>query len=120
MRKRQKDRMRMEERLGSIVICAGCMKACDTKVVDFGIGPYDAGGATGIDEQLELVSECCEEELVSFSDWEEAYDWIEEKYSDVDMKLYKVTKKIREMQYELERERKSRERALESNQEDQR
>lgn len=40
--------------------CEGCGEECHSKYLDTGIGPYDYWGATGIDSQPALVSNCCE------------------------------------------------------------
>lgn len=44
-------------------ICTECNEHCSTKVVDFGIGPYEYWGAQCNDVQLCLVSQCCEAEV---------------------------------------------------------
>jgi len=40
--------------------CSECRHPCRGEVKDFGIGPYEYWGATGVDKQERLVSECCE------------------------------------------------------------
>lgn len=41
-------------------ICSACHEPCEVIVVDFGIGPYEYWGATGIDSRPEAVSNCCD------------------------------------------------------------
>ena len=42
-----------------------CGEECTAVTVDFGIGPYECWGARGNDVQLEEVSPCCEDEVVT-------------------------------------------------------
>lgn len=44
-------------------ICTECGCPCDGAVVDFGIGPYEFWGRTGVDTQSAFVSVCCEADM---------------------------------------------------------
>lgn len=60
--------------------CEDCQQRCSPGVRDYGIGHYEYWGATGVDVQLALVSDCCEQSVydnpalagqpVSRFDWE--------------------------------------------------
>ena len=39
--------------------CCSCNEPCELGVEDQGIGQYEYWGATGVDEQLVTVSDCC-------------------------------------------------------------
>ena len=43
--------------------CGHCRKECDAHVVDEGIGHYEFWGAKGVDVQLTLISDCCDEPM---------------------------------------------------------
>lgn len=43
-----------------IGICSSCKEPCEVIVVDFGIGHYEYWGFPGYDQQIEVVSNCCE------------------------------------------------------------
>ena len=40
--------------------CTACKEHCEVVVVDFGIGPFEFWGATGVDSRPDVVSNCCE------------------------------------------------------------
>lgn len=44
--------------------CSECHKPCAGEEVDFGIGPYEFWGATGVDSCVMEVSECCMGDLL--------------------------------------------------------
>ena len=51
---------------GEELLCAECRKVVTTpKLINVGIGAYEYHGAACFDEQLEWVSDCCGESLVS-------------------------------------------------------
>jgi hypothetical protein len=72
---------------GAVTMCENCLCGdFNLIVVDFGEGPYEYGGATGIDRRPVEVTECCEANVLAFSDWEEAFIFIYEKLEDFEMK----------------------------------
>ena len=48
--------------------CSECGEPCTPKVVDIGIGPYEFQGQKGNDVRLTWASDCCEAEIVEYSD----------------------------------------------------
>ena len=44
--------------------CAGCHEYVTGTYIDYGIGEYEYWGYKGVHVDLELVSPCCEEELL--------------------------------------------------------
>lgn len=65
--------------------CEDCKRRCKPGVMDFGIGHYEYWGATGVDVQLALVSNCCEGSVfdnpacaghpVSHHDWNRDHEY---------------------------------------------
>jgi hypothetical protein len=47
--------------------CTECGQECNVIIIDFGIGAYEYWGATGIDSQIDAVSDCCEAPAVDRS-----------------------------------------------------
>ena len=45
-------------------ICEACGEACEAKIEDQGIGPYEFWGQPGNDVRLVAVSSCCEDDVV--------------------------------------------------------
>ncbi len=45
-------------------ICESCGEFCSPVPVDCGIGPYEYWGATGIHKDIQMLSPCCEAEVV--------------------------------------------------------
>lgn len=43
--------------------CGACGEPCNAEFVDFGIGPYECHGHTGVDTRIEWVSDCCESDV---------------------------------------------------------
>jgi hypothetical protein len=46
-----------------LLYCATCGKPCDWKRVDCGIGPYEFWGQKCIDTNVQVLSECCEDDI---------------------------------------------------------
>jgi hypothetical protein len=57
--------------------CTACRRACNTKIIDDGIGPYEFWGAKYSDKRLIEVSTCCEADL-TYDDLEEE-DYVDEQ-----------------------------------------
>ena len=53
---------------GAQEICSGCANACHEVKVDFGIGPYDYGGAPGVHVDIHLASDCCEVDVYKIAE----------------------------------------------------
>ena len=49
---------------GPTGFCKCCGEKCTGITVDFGIGPYEYGSIRSVDVRLEMVSDCCEDEIV--------------------------------------------------------
>lgn len=45
-------------------LCAACGQPAELIEVDFGIGPYEFWGATGVHVDIQTVTECCESNTV--------------------------------------------------------
>lgn len=45
-------------------VCASCGRVCKPTVVNFGIGPYEFWGQRGVDSNKQVVSDCCEDEIL--------------------------------------------------------
>jgi hypothetical protein len=54
--------------------CSACKQECVETAVDFGIGPYEFHGTRGVDRNVQVVSDCCESEVL--------YDEPEEEKED--------------------------------------
>jgi len=50
----------MKRKQFKLAYCEVCKEECIAKIVDYGIGPYEYWGATGVDSDLHAVSDCCE------------------------------------------------------------
>lgn len=53
---------------GAQEICTGCGNACHEVVVDFGIGPYEYAGASGVHVDKHQVSDCCEVDVYKIAE----------------------------------------------------
>lgn len=49
-------------------VCTECGKACDTKMVDFGVGVTEYWGQRSNDVNVQQVSNCCEADVVEDGD----------------------------------------------------
>ena len=54
--------------------CACCGEEAEGRTVDYGIGVYEYGSAREVDVRLEMVSDCCEDELLKEPPEEEDKD----------------------------------------------
>jgi len=52
-------------------VCSECRQPCRDVERDFGIGAYEYWGARGVDTNLQLVSECCDGDLLTPEEFEE-------------------------------------------------
>ena len=58
--------------------CAECLEPCQDVERDFGIGAYEFWGATGSDSNVQLVSDCCDGDLLNPEEYLELLGEMEE------------------------------------------